>query len=62
MDELLSQVLEAHGGLDRWNQVTQITAHLRAGGLAGREWPDILPDTTVTLDAHREQITFSPLR
>ena len=62
MDELLSQVLEAHGGLDRWNQVTQITAHLSAGGpfWAGRGWPDILADTTVTLDAHREQITFAP--
>jgi hypothetical protein len=62
MDELLSQVLEAHGGLDRWDQVTQITAHLSAGGpfWAGRGWPDILADTTVTLDAHREQITFAP--
>jgi hypothetical protein len=62
MDELLVQVLEAHGGLDRWNQITQIAAHLRAGGpfWAWRGWPDILADTTVTLDAHREQITFSP--
>lgn len=62
MDELLSQVLEAHGGLDRWDQVTQITAHLSSGGpfFAGRGWPGVLADTTVTLDAHREQIIFAP--
>jgi len=62
MEELLPQVLEAHGGLDRWNQVTGVRAHLRAGGpfWAGRGWPEILADTTVNLDAHREHITFTP--
>jgi hypothetical protein len=62
MDELLAQVLEAHGGLDRWSHVTQITAHLRAGGpfWAARGWPDVLADTTVRVDARHEQISFTP--
>lgn len=62
MDKLLSQVLEAHGGLDRWRQVSTLTAHLSAGGpfWAARGWPDILADATVTLDTHRERITFTP--
>ena len=60
--ELLAAVLEAHGGLDNWNTVTQLTAHLSLGGpfWGARGWPDLYRDQTVTLDAHRERITFTP--
>jgi hypothetical protein len=32
MSTLLDTVIEAHGGLDRWNQLDAISAHLAQGG------------------------------
>jgi hypothetical protein len=62
MDELLAGVLDAHGGLESWQAVTKLTARLSLGGpfWAARGWPGIYADQTVTLDAHREHITFAP--
>lgn len=62
MDKLLGAVLDAHGGLQRWNAVTQITARMSLGGVfwSARGWPDVYSSQTVTLDPHREHITFAP--
>ena len=62
MDELLARVLDAHGGLDRWRDVTTLTAQVSLGGpfWQFRGWPDVYAGQTVTLDAHREHITFTP--
>jgi hypothetical protein len=62
MDELLARVLDAHGGLKNWDRVTKLTAQLSLGGpfWAARGWPDVYANQTVTLDAHREHITFTP--
>jgi hypothetical protein len=62
MDELLRSVLDAHGGAHRWAQATRITARMSLGGpfWAARGWPDVFSDETVTLDPHREEITFTP--
>lgn len=61
MDKLLA-VLEAHGGLPNWGNVTSITAQMSLGGVfwAARGWPDVYSKQTVTLDPHREHIVFSP--
>ena len=61
-DELLADVLDAHGGLENWNAVTELTAELSLGGpfWGARGWPDVYADQTVTLDPHREHITFAP--
>ena len=32
MASLLDEVLDAHGGLDRWNQLEQVHAHRIQGG------------------------------
>lgn len=32
MSELLAEILEAHGGLDRWNQYQKIEATIVSGG------------------------------
>ncbi|RWI15212.1 hypothetical protein [Mesorhizobium sp.] len=58
MDKLLTAVLEAHGGLPNWGNVTSITAQMSLGGVfwAARGWPDIYSKQTVTLDPHREHI------
>jgi hypothetical protein len=62
MDKLLAAVLNAHGGMHRWNRVTQITARMSLGGMfwGARGWPGVYCFQTVTLDPHREHITFAP--
>jgi len=62
MNELLSRVLRAHGGLDNWTKVAGLTARLSLGGpfWAARGWPGIYDQATVDLDAHREHIVFKP--
>jgi hypothetical protein len=60
--QLLAGVLEAHGGLENWRTATKLTARLSLGGpfWEARGWPDVYADQTVTLDPHREHITFAP--
>ena len=62
MNDLLELAVKAHGGLDRWQQLTEITAHVSISGtLWGRKGhPDALVDTHVTLDPHRQRITYDP--
>ena len=62
MDELLSAVLDAHGGLDNWQRVRTLRAGFSRGGpfWAARGWPDLLANETVTLDAHRQHIELTP--
>ncbi len=61
-NELLNAVLDAHGGLDRWHDVTTLTATMSLGGpfWGARGWPEIYTAQTVTLDPHNEVITFAP--
>jgi hypothetical protein len=62
MDKLLSAVLDAHGGLENWSKVTKLTAQMSLGGpfWAARGWPELYLNSSVTIDPHREYITFSP--
>jgi hypothetical protein len=62
MDDLLAEVLDAHGGLEEWGKVSTLTAKLSLGGpfWGLRGWPNVYAGQTVTLDAHREHITFAP--
>jgi hypothetical protein len=62
MDKLLLQVLDAHGGLKKWETTRKITAQLSLGGpfWGARGWPDVYADQTVTIETHREHITFWP--
>ena len=62
MDELLNDVLKAHGGLENWTKVTKLTALISLHGpfWAARGWPDVYLSQTITLDPHHEHITFSP--
>jgi hypothetical protein len=59
---LLADVVEAHGGRDAWERVEKLTAHLSLGGpfWEARGWPGVYDDVTVTLDPHREHISFWP--
>lgn len=61
-DQLLADVLDAHGGLENWRRVTSLTAELSLGGpfWGARGWAGVYDEQTVTLDAQREHITFAP--
>jgi hypothetical protein len=62
MDKLLMAVLDAHGGLQNWSKITRITAQMSLGGpfWAARGWPDLYSKQIVTIDPHRQHITFAP--
>jgi hypothetical protein len=62
MDKLLSEVIDAHGGLARWSAVTGLTAHMTIGGpfWALKGQPAVLGEQTVDLDARREHIGLTP--
>lgn len=62
MDDLLSRVVDAHGGLDRWSRVTGAGARLTIGGpfWASKGQARTLGDETVELDTRRQHIGFTP--
>ncbi|EFH80066.1 hypothetical protein [Ktedonobacter racemifer] len=62
MNDLLAQVIAAHGGLDRWNTYKKVTATVVAGGglipLKGLDDSPIPRERTVSL--HEEMSYISP--
>src|SRR5882757_3272642 len=62
MSDLLRSVLNAHGGLDRWSQVTELGADVRIGGAlwGWKGYEGILADTHVTLDPHVQKLSLNP--
>jgi len=58
MNSLLKLATEAHGGVDRWNQLTELKAHLSVTGgiwhVKGR--PDVLKDIRIELPLHEERL------
>jgi hypothetical protein len=62
MDTLLSSVLAAHGGLDRWQNTQTLTAHVSLGGpfWASKGWPGVLSKQTLEMDTHREHLVYTP--
>ncbi|MDT5233151.1 MAG: hypothetical protein QOI39_3651, partial [Mycobacterium sp.] len=62
MTDLLGSVLDAHGGLDRWQRATSLQANLSLGGpfWASKGWPDVYADQRVTLDTRSLRIAFEP--
>lgn len=63
MNDLLSFVLDANGGLDHWEKASVLTAHVSVGGAFwGRKgWPGLLDTETVSLDTRRERTELTPL-
>ncbi|OON59350.1 hypothetical protein B0920_23470 [Massilia sp. KIM] len=62
MNALLQHILEAHGGLHRWNGFSTMRAHLSQGGvlwhLKGK--PGMLDEVDVQLELHRPWTSHSP--
>jgi hypothetical protein len=62
MNDLLETVLAAHGGLDRWNQLTTVSARLiQSGALwALKGQPEVVDDVVVTASLHQERASHRP--
>lgn len=62
MTDLLDTVIKAHGGLDRWNQLDSVTAHLTQGGVfwALKGQQGVLNDVFVTASLHEERVSHYP--
>jgi hypothetical protein len=62
MSNLLDTAIEAHGGLDRWNQLHAVSARLIQGGalwgLKGQE--GVLYGAMVTASLHEERVSHRP--
>jgi hypothetical protein len=62
MNELLKTVIDAHGGLDRWNQLDCVSARLRQDGaewtLKGHE--GVLADVYARASLHQERESHHP--
>lgn len=62
MEALTQQIIDAHGGLDRWKTYSTLTAHLKQGGVL---WPlkghgGKLDETNVTVGLGREWASHAP--
>jgi hypothetical protein len=62
MDSLLSLVIDAHGGLDRWSRVDRLAARLTVEGpfWAAKGQPDAGGRKTVEADTRQERIGITP--
>src|SRR5277367_1904357 len=62
MNDLLAFAMEAHGGLDRWNGFTELSAEV---SIAGAIWnikqqPGLLTDKVFKLRTREERLTITP--
>jgi hypothetical protein len=62
MADLLTTVLDAHGGLARWNTFSTITAHLEQGGIlwAVKARAGLLDSVRVTVNLRDETASHAP--
>jgi hypothetical protein len=61
---LLDEVIDAHGGLERWGQLDQVHAHLIQGGViwALKGHPGQLTDVFVSAKLHEQWVSHEPFR
>lgn len=62
MNDLLSVAVDAHGGLDRWDSFSKITADLSIAGAIwdAKQVPGILLDKVFEVDTRRQYLTATP--
>jgi hypothetical protein len=62
MSDLLETAVNAHGGIQRWNQLASVSAHLTQGGAFwGAQVQDgLLSDVVVTANLHEERVSHHP--
>ena len=62
MSELRDLVIDAHGGIERWNKVKIIEGDVSITGVmwAQKGWPDTLKDVHVTADPKTQWVGYRP--
>jgi hypothetical protein len=64
MNSLLKFAIEAHGGLDRWNQLSSLTANVSVTGalrpIKGKL--DVLKDVRIELTLHLQRLVTHRVR
>jgi hypothetical protein len=62
MTDLLDKLLDAHGGLTRWNKLESVSAHLIQGGVTWeiKGQKGVLDDVFVTAALHEERVSHHP--
>src|SRR5580704_9608218 len=62
MGDLLETVVDAHGGLARWNELNQVSARLIQGGAfwALKGQAGVLDDVVVIASLHEERVSHRP--
>jgi hypothetical protein len=62
MTDLLEKLVDAHGGLDRWNELETVSAHLIQGGITWelKGQKGVLDDVYVTATLHEERVSHRP--
>jgi hypothetical protein len=62
MSDLLELAINAHGGWERWQQLTRLTAQVSATGGLWRlkGWPDALAYAALSIDLHHQHVEYSP--
>ena len=62
MSDLVHTVLEAHGGIERWNQLASVSARLIQGGAfwAIKGHAALLADVVITANLHEERASHRP--
>ncbi|GAA3045966.1 hypothetical protein GCM10010464_07770 [Pseudonocardia yunnanensis] len=62
MSDLVDLVIEAHGGMDRWNQLHEVRSHLIVGGItwAVKQQAGLLDDTNVRIELHEQFASHYP--
>jgi len=63
MTDLLELAIKAHGGMDRWDQLTSVEGQFSIGGAIWgfKGVPGVFGDITVALDLHTERVTIDPV-
>lgn len=62
MNDLIKEVIDAHGGLDNWKKFDNVTARLKIGGVtwALKQVPGIMDDINVVINTRRQFASFYP--
>ena len=62
MDDLLALAVEAHGGLDRWDEFKTLKAELSVDGAIWhvKQQPGLLADKIFEIETHTERLTITP--
>src|ERR1700679_3256564 len=62
MNDLLAMAIEAHGGIERWNEFKTLRAELSIGGAIWqiKQQPGLLTDKIFEIRTHEEYLTITP--